>query len=249
MDAPLSTEGAPRHRPARRDQETKGRIEMTHNLKTLALALLAMLAMGAMTASAASALPELTAGEHGKVVGEPVGVMESTIGSRALTCSEVSFLASNLQTSQTTLTVTPDYRKCTTTPVFGIVLHLTVTMNGCDYLFHMTGIDGATYTASVDLTCPAGKLVELHLYKNAAHTEEACTMTTGPQTGKTINEVTNVPGSPNDLLIHHDLTMTTAIDGSAVLCGSGTSTTVEGTSTLRAFNTAGAQVGLTVSGS
>jgi hypothetical protein len=221
---------------------------MIRNLKVLGLALVAMLSMSAMVASAAHALPELTAAEAGSAVGEEVGKHEFTVGSRAIQCEEVNFTGPSTTTAQTTLTIVPDYKKCKTTPVFGITLFVTVTMNGCDYLFHATGKDGANYTASVDIVCPAGKLIEAHIYSNAAHTNESCTVTIGPQTGKTTNTITNTAGTPNDLTVHHDVVVNVTIHGSAIVCGSGTTATYEGTSTLKALNKAGTPVGLTASG-
>jgi hypothetical protein len=255
----LSTEGTPRQGNGATKPRTKGRIEMIRNLKALGLALVAVFAMSALAASAAQALPELTAGAHGTAVGteiihKDVGTgnnvgHEFTVGNRKIKCDEVSFTGDNLATSQTTLTVTPSYNKCTTTPALGVVLHGTVTLNGCDYMFHATGFDAPLWTASVDIVCPKDKLIEVHLYKNAGHTEEACTITIGPQEGLTGNSIENVAGSPNDLRIIHDVNVAVTIHGSKVLCGEGVTATYEGTTTLKALDTEGKQVNLTASGS
>jgi hypothetical protein len=220
---------------------------MIRSLKAFGLALIAMCAISAMTASAAQALPELTASEHGTIEGSQIGSHELKVGSRWVICEETKFTGDNVATSQTSLTVTAEYQKCKTTPIFGISLFVTLTMNGCDYVFHSVGIDGSTYTATMDIVCPAGKQIEAHFYSNSTHTNEHCTITIGPQTGLTTNEITNLAGSPNDMLIHHDIGLNVMIHGSKIVCGEGATATYQGTTTLEARNTGGAQVGLTAS--
>jgi hypothetical protein len=221
---------------------------MSHRLRIISCALVSICVTGGIAASAAQALPQMTAAQAGTFKGEEVGKHEWTVGSRAVACEEVEFTGPSA-TSQVTFTLEkPKHAKCSTTPILGVTLKATMTWNGCDLLFHLTAAFPA-FSASVDLVCPAGKVAELHLYSDAAHAVLVCTVKFMGQTGKTGNEVVNVAGSPNDVLINHNVVFAQTIEGSAVLCGTATTGTYEGTTTLKAFNGAGSQVGLTVSGS
>src|SRR5881394_1943167 len=180
---------------------------MTRNLKRLGIASLAIVAMGAMVASAAQAVtPTLVAGGAGTVVGSQVGGHDITVGARAVTCKEVLFSGSTA-VSQTTLTLTPEYKGCNTTPVLGVSLFVTITMNSCDYLFTSLSHNAAAgdYDANLSILCPGTSKIEIHMYNNSGEGSEVCTITIeSDQTDKSGNTITNVAGSPNDLLIHHN---------------------------------------------
>ena len=212
---------------------------MIRNLKVLGLALVAVFAMSAMAASAAQAVtPTLVTGGNSTLEGDQVTgtVHEFTVGARAVRCSKAHFTGS-ATASQTTLTITPEYKECSTTPVLGVSLFATVTMNGCDYLFQgLTHVD-PDYSATVDIVCPGTSKIEVHIYSNSGEGSEICTLTIeSGQTGLATNTITNVAGSPDDLLIHHNVKVKTENHGNQTICGAATSEAeYHGTTTLKAF--------------
>jgi hypothetical protein len=227
---------------------------MIRNLKGLGLALVAVFAMSAMAASGAqAATPTIVAGAVGTFSGDQVGVHEFTVGSRALNCKKAHFSGTSAL-SQAELTVTFEYKECATTPVLGISFPVTVTPNGCTYTFtnlkHTEeGVPpkSVDYDADVSIICPAGKKIEVHVYSNAGHTEQLCTLTIeSNQNDLSGNTITNVAGSPDDLLIHHNVKVKVENHNPNAICGEATSTAeYHGTTTLKALNAAGVQTTLT----
>jgi len=238
---------------------------MNRNLKVLGLALVAVFAMTAVLASAAQAQVKATVGASsailtGEVIEHPTIGKSQTFtlsGGQKLSCEEVK-ATGTVTNGATSITASPEYSKCTAK--IGSEFHLvTVTMNGCDYNFH-GGVEvagGTTFEkVEVDLVCPVGKEVEIHVYKNATSEVsegELCTYKVAGFTNNNGNETHNVAGSPNDI------TITTTAKGIAttrtgsLLCGAA-STTAEytGSTTVRAFEdltggTEGNQVSLTLS--
>jgi len=214
---------------------------MIRNLKALGLALVAVFAMSAMAASAAQAVtPTLVTGGAGTVEGDQVTgtVHEFTVGARAVNCKKAHFKGNSLA-SQTTLTITPEYSECGTTPVLGVSLFATVTMNGCDYLFTNLSHNAAAgdYNSDVSIICPGTSKIEVHIYSNSGEGSEICTLTIeSDQTDLSGNTITNVAGSPNDLLIHHNVKVKTENHGNQTICGAATSEAeYHGTTTLKAF--------------
>jgi hypothetical protein len=232
---------------------------MTRNLKALGLALVAVFAMSAMAASAAQAegVSELTPQENKHVIitGEQIGKhVFITAAGQELTCETAKF-DGTINGNSTTLTVEPTYSNCHTTfPK----LPATVTMNGCDYLFHGQLTNPAnTFKASVDIVCPSPggveSTIEVHIYNDTAHTELLCTLTIKGQTGKTTNTLSNVAGTPDDVKLVSAVTNVETTSHQA-LCGQKTvwqNTTYNGETTVKAYSTSGttevAQVNLTVS--
>jgi hypothetical protein len=225
---------------------------MIRNLKSLCLALVTVFVMSAMAASGAqAATPTLVTGAAGTFSGDQVGVLEATIGSRAVNCKKAHFSGPSAL-SQTDLTINFEYAECSTTPVLGVSFPATVTPNGCNYTFtnlkHTEeGGKSIDYDADVSIICPAGKKIELHMYKNAAHTEQLCTLTIeSDQTDLGTNTITNVAGSPDDLLIHHNIKTKVENHNPNPICGEATSTAeMHGTTTFKALNAAGVQTTLT----
>ncbi len=129
---------------------------MSRNLKVLGLALVAVLALTALVGSTAQA------NENGKFTaatypstssGIDTGTHEFTAAGGSVKCSHGTFSGTSSEAS-TTQTITPVYEECT---AFGFV-GATVTMNGCDYMFHLTGTGaGGSYNGNVDIVCPTGK--------------------------------------------------------------------------------------------
>lgn len=75
------------------------------------------------------------------------------------------------------------------------------------------------------------------MYNNSGEGSEVCTITIeSDQTDKSGNTITNVAGSPNDLLIHHNFKFKVENHGNQVICGAATSESeYHGTTTLKAF--------------
>lgn len=87
---------------------------------------------------------------------------------------ELAILIGTAYSASTTATMTPSYTGCKTA---GIVS--TMTMNGCDYLYHLTALGGA---ASADLVCPAGQEVTIDV--GAEPKNPICEIHISPYTGK-----------------------------------------------------------------
>ncbi|MGC1852035.1 MAG: hypothetical protein WA687_06310 [Solirubrobacterales bacterium] len=183
----------------------KGR-EMIRNLKTLGLALVAVFAFSALAASAASAQNQGTLTSTGPVTltGNETGTLFANALTGPLgdvTCPGSTYtghaVLTHAQTTAgtkhglitvpaTTVTITPFYAtKCQAhIPIFG-TRPATVTMNGCDYEFHLgvTTGGGETYGVTADLKCPTGKLAEVHIYKTGSVThpdaDSVCTIKFG----------------------------------------------------------------------
>jgi len=197
-------------------------------LKALGLTFVAALALGAVTATMVSAEEEggkvidgtfEAIGEPAHIVGEDlvteVGEEEvrpeftSNLGN--ITCDETSYTG-ELEGVSKTVTITPDYKKCMSgnRPA-------TVTMNGCNYLFHVgtdTGDD--EYHGTADLVCPPEKTVEAHIYP--ASTEEPheagslCTYTI-PEEGNTGLPVTLQDSGENSIALSGSVQLATEVHG------------------------------------
>ena len=128
---------------------------MIRNLKVLALAVGAVLALTAMMASAASAA-EYTASAY-----PATATGANTKGSEVFTteggkveCNS-HFVTGSITEPTSTITVTPTYTSC---EAFGF-LEATVNMEGCDYVFHVSGT--GPFTNTVDVVCPTGKSIKI----------------------------------------------------------------------------------------
>ncbi|HET6997152.1 MAG TPA: hypothetical protein VFI03_01055 [Solirubrobacterales bacterium] len=174
---------------------------MIRNLKALGLAVVAVLAMSAVVASAAQAEANFTASEYpAYVTGEQeTGVHEFLGAGTGVTCTGAHFLSHALGGPSPDLTVTAAYTGCKDT-TFG--LSSTVTMNGCTYTFTTpTKVATDHYTGKVDLVCPAGKVVEVHV--------ATCTLTISPKTELGTVTYTNKPAATPK----KDVTLDIAVKG------------------------------------
>ncbi len=102
----------------------------------------------------------------------------------AVECEVAKFVSSELTGPTTGLTVRPKYEGCALhNNLTGTTDPATVTTNDCDYKFTIhfhetkkgTGVKADEFSGDADLTCPEGSKIEIHAYKNAAHTELKCT--------------------------------------------------------------------------
>lgn len=166
---------------------------MTGNLKALGLALVAALAMSAVAAPAAQASvnPTFTASEYPAELDATGSEAEKfTVFGTEVTCKHAKF-DDTLTAASHELRVTPTYKECHA-KMFDGVIPVTVTHNGCNYRFHHpTTEEGSPanthwYTLTVDVVCPVGKQIEIHVYANVPDHfsgNSLCTLTVGSQAG------------------------------------------------------------------
>jgi hypothetical protein len=225
---------------------------MSLKIKALGLGLIAALALSAvavLSASAETGGHYLTEEEHAilKVSeGEEEGVKHKQelvfppIG--PIHCPKVSYGATTTQFTVTEITITPTYEECTVTKTNEPV---DITMNGCAYLFTVRKVRPQERHNTVDIECPTGKKIVIHV-------TNVCTIEVGPQTLKQ-GAVYRTRGSGKT----HELTVEntgrvfyTRESGLCALLGTTPEEEGEmaGSFTLKAFNTVGEQIGLTATG-
>lgn len=256
--------------------ESEGNEDMTRNLKALGLALVAVFAMTAVLASAAQALKVVMPGEGESITawltGETVahegisGLLHkfTLAGGQGISCEEPTFVAT-VKNGNTSVTVVPTYDNCDA-KIGNETLGATITMNDCDYLFH-GGVEVSSTTfkeGEVDLVCPAGKVVEIHVYKDVKHNEELCTYKVAGFTNNKANEFHNEgTGATSDVKITTTATGIATTRTGSLLCGAASTTgTYTGSTTVIAkqdlggtisngtvsgLNDNGNQIGLAVS--
>jgi hypothetical protein len=119
---------------------------MTRKLKTLGVAIVAVLALSAVVASAASAA-NFTASSYptSATASSAKGNDDFKTEAGSVEC-KAHFHVGPLSAASETVTVQPTYSECV---AFGFV-GATVSMNGCDYVFHSNG--------EVDVACGSGKI-------------------------------------------------------------------------------------------
>lgn len=184
---------------------------MTRNLKALGLALLAVFAMSAVAASAASAQQGVLTSD-GPVTLDMyetgVGLNATTMFGEKIECAGTVYTGHQYNVTphmpipgQTTLiTVTPHYNNANCTAFPG-PRKATITMNGCDFVFHIGNTVGFDrYAFSADIVCPVGQKIEKHVYL-APDNEDIpwCTHTIGPQFGLPGARLTTTTNGANDL--------------------------------------------------
>lgn len=153
---------------------------MNRNLKRVGASIAAMLAIAAVVAPAASAAPKLTpAPEEYPANIHLQGQWHLFLpGGRRITCTKTLeiILNSKTEAEESGLTAKPTFTNCTAT-ILGNELPATVTMNGCDTLLTFEeqtsgeiASEGWEVTGSRHIKCPAGKMIEIHVWANlAAH--------------------------------------------------------------------------------
>jgi hypothetical protein len=237
---------------------------MIRNLKALGLALVAVFAMSAMAASAAQALvvdhAQITAESFPVVLdGTQNGVQVFNREGRTVTCTTAEFHSEVKSTdSKTTITIKPTYSGChSNIPLIGVV-PATVTLNGCDYLFHLTKhTPSGTFTGDPTVVCPVNQEIEVHVYQNHAnHTSNTslCTIKVPAQTPGGTVDLTNkaAGGTTPKNYVEADInvaTITSTVTPAGVVCGNAHNATgtLNGNATLKGTTAAGVSQGVTVS--
>jgi hypothetical protein len=178
---------------------------MTRMIKIVGLALLlAAAATSALVATGASAEEEeggkpgtLTASVYPATLDgtDDTGTNAFTLFGEKIVCPDSSY-SGQIANATATFTITPTYNNALCSAGGG-GHKVTITMNGCDYLFHIKGTTEAfvdNYFIWVDLLCPPGKDVEIHKYLNvSSEAVQICKYTIKEQKnikgGKIENEV------------------------------------------------------------
>ena len=159
--------------------------------------------MSALTASAAQAtqLEVTTTGPTWLTFsgskangGDTLSLQIFKVGTLEVKCAAVSGHATVVPKQTEILATNIAYTECEST-IAGT--KVTVTMNGCNYKFHggktdplnaEHGIEG-----EVDLVCPEGKVVEIHIYQNATTHAEGVSLCTLTVPGfKSAKEITTI---------------------------------------------------------
>jgi len=189
------------------------------------LALIALVAVSAVGATAASA-DEFTATVYsatvtGKTHPEFTDEFVTTAG--VVKCTTATYTGT-IGGSSTTLTVTPAYSGCTFAG-----FPATVEVNGCDYLFHVSG--GTSTEGVVDIICPSGKEITV-VAKSGAIVK--CTLHVPPQSGLGTVRYTNlgIAGATEEVTVNAEVsvpkyTHTTGFGVGHCLEGSGTNGTLK----------------------
>jgi hypothetical protein len=226
---------------------------MTRKLKALGLALVAVFATSALVASAAQAEEftgyDQSTGTHTETVihGVQEGSHSFTAGSGfgSITCTTATFAGNSPTGTSTELTITPTYSGCSDS--FGRTVD--VTMEGCDYKFTTpTFVSSGTYSGLVDLACPTGHSVTVHVTSGGT---SVCTVTIHAQTGLGSNHYTNKAGNPDDVTVTTDITnLHTTTEGGFFNCGVSngehTDGSYVGNTTVTGETTGGAPLGVKV---
>ena len=228
-----------------RKRITKG-MEMSLKLKVLGLSLIATVALSAVAVMNASANGEghlVTTGATGATVEGHVSTPPAAHNlhfrmhgfNGEIGCHKQTHVATIAGETAESLTVTPTYSECGTTPNTDV----TVTVNGCTYTFTVAkgSIDATEQTAH--LFCPAGKAIEVH--------HPNCTVTIHPQTtttGLTYTQKTNAATLKHEITMDVNVEFNITRHGACQLFGTNGKGTLVGSVTVTAKK-AGAQVHLT----
>jgi hypothetical protein len=211
---------------------------MFDKLKIIGLISLAALCVSAMAASAAQANPQFHVESAPTAIkGEQVGTQVFQTPSWSISCGVATFHGTSSVTTTTTQTLGAEYREC---GAFGFP-NVTVDMNGCNYLFHLTANTVLPYTATVDVVCPLAAAIEI----TGPFT---CVTKVFPQTGKTGVTLTN-NGTKTTRDLKVGLNVTGIHGESNPNCpepGTFTEGKLTGEATVRAYTGGGAQQGLWV---
>jgi hypothetical protein len=188
---------------------------MTRNLKSLGLAFIAVFAMSAVVASAAYATntnfhiakanATITGAGPGAGVANFFTVTTGTGKDLLTRCEGPNSFKGAFAVGVTTsepMTLTSEYRNCT---VAGS--ESTVTMNGCDFLFHSNS--PTLTTVSTDIVCPAGKeITETTVSGCVIHIppQSSLTLTTFVNTGAVGSETRDMDANLNLTGIKYTIT-------------------------------------------
>jgi hypothetical protein len=174
---------------------------MIRNLKVLGLALVAAFAMSAMAAASAQAVGHFTSDGPVILKGTDEAGGENYFeypGVGKVQCPGSSYVGERngggfIENSPIVSTITPAYHNETCVGPNG-TQKATITMNGCDYLVELgettEGVKDE-FGATVEIVCPANKVIEIHVYVGTTEAAQACLVKVGAQGGITGLDVAN----------------------------------------------------------
>ena len=163
---------------------------MTRTLKAVGLALVAVLALSAVAASAASASKLTLSAYPAALSGVQTGEANKLIleGGRSTECGEIIYSGTynESEVAEEMASASAVYKNCTTT-ILGNVTPTTVTTNGCTITLSFGAkTDATNATGQAHVRCPAGKKIEVHVWKTQAEDDANstafCTYLIGEQT-------------------------------------------------------------------
>ncbi len=174
---------------------------MTRNLKILGLALVAAFAMSAMAAASAQAVGHFTSDGPVILKGTDEPGSENYFeypGLGKVECPDSSYVGERngggfIENSPIVSTIIPGYHNETCVGPNG-TQKATITMNGCDYLVQLgettEGVKDE-FGATVEIVCPANKVIEIHVYLGSTEASQLCLVKVGAQGGITGLDVAN----------------------------------------------------------
>lgn len=222
---------------------------MTRLLKALGLALGAMAIMVAIVVpSAQAATGTLTAGANPALItGNQVMGPTFDIGAgplKVVSC-ETADLNGTIPGAADPVTLIPIYAGCVSEPG---AMPVTITLNGCDYSFGIsqpgtTQQPAGTGKLEASIICPAGQMIQIHVFENAfthAANMPLCTYDIAGQGPVPAGIYHNIAGAPGDVLATVKAQFTAKRTGPEMMCGGGgimnhLPITLTGNYTLRAF--------------
>lgn len=224
---------------------------MSLKLKALGLGLVAAMAMSAFAVMSASA----TTGGHFiseqahtvlKGADEAANPTKFIAFGQTVTCKKAEYHGTTNATTETSQTITPTYAECSHS--LGTA-H--VNMNGCDYLFTIRP-EPATTDNTVHLVCPGASGPTIQVTGPFGNCKIEVTPNQTPA-GGVAYKTGGSAGATHDIIADSTTSGIHAVitegGGNFFVCGTTSTTTstasLDGNATLRGFNTAGAQVGIT----
>ena len=221
---------------------------MSLKLKALGLGLIAAMAFSAVAVMNASATVQGhfvsdVATTH--VIGTESGTHRHDLSLHGFNgetgCDVTTYTGTTHATTVTSLTITPKYEKCYTTPgPWSPENNLPITLNGCTYTFTVTGGNQATTEQTMHIVCPAGQKIEIH--------HPNCTTTVLPQTISSVTYTRKI----NPTNGKHEITLDTNVQfnierhGLCGIFGTSGKGTLKGSATVVGLDgTNGPQIGIT----
>lgn len=194
---------------------------MPRTLKLLSLTAIAMVAMTAFVAASANAAAFTSNLTNTTITGVATeGSHTFSYQGREITCKKAKFTGFQAAKEASSLSIFPSYEECHSV-VLGNLLPVTVTLNGCTFLFTPTT---PTKDEGVVHICPGGQHIDIHIYSGTPHStgNEVCTYTI---TSQTINvEYHNV--HPNITVTINDNFIVHRVKGAFLTCGAATASTI-----------------------
>lgn len=230
---------------------------MNLQLKALCFGLITIVATGAIAAVNASAnvsghFTHDATGGHATIVGTETSQLAhwlrfqrtsptGTDNGLTFYCTSASYHGTLTSSTSTSLALVPNTGGCAT---FGDPAHGSVAMttNGCSYVFSShagASMAPPVFHATFAFSCPAGKAIEIH--------HPNCGTKIPPQSLRGATYGTTVEGGKHSLTVVMTVTHITVHyhSGTCVFLGTNQLFDLQGSFTVKAFNTAGEQVGLT----